>query len=92
MASEILTPAGITTQPQSARPRRHETLRQIARMTSGQLRKMAITLLVIVFLTQFLLIMAARGRNGLPAAPATASVEAAAQTLNYLFNRGHRAF
>lgn len=86
MASEILTPTETTTQPLSARPRRHETLRQIARIAPGHLLKMAITLLVIVFLTQFLLIMAERGRNGLPAAPETASVEAAAQTFNYLFN------
>src|SRR5512136_646768 len=86
MASEILAPTEITTQPLSARPRRHETLRQIARIAPGHLLKMAITLLVIVFLTQFLLIMAERGRNGLPAAPETASIEAAVQTLNYLLN------
>jgi peptide/nickel transport system permease protein len=64
---------------------RHETLKQIARLAPVRLLKMAITLVVIAFLAQFLLIMADRGRNGLPAAPETALVEAISQTAGYVF-------
>jgi ABC-type dipeptide/oligopeptide/nickel transport system permease component len=86
MATDTLSPADSATQPPAGHSRGHEALRQIAKTAPARLLKMAITLLVIVFMTQFLLIMAERGRNGLPAAPETASVEAVAQTVSYLFN------
>ena len=86
MATDTLSPADSVTQAPAGHSHRHDVLKQIAKIAPARLLKMAITLLVIVFLTQFLLIMAERGRNGLPAAPATASVEAAAQTFNYLFH------
>ena len=72
MATDTLSPADSATQAPAGHLHGHEVLRQIARIAPGQLLKMAITLLVIVFLTQFLLIMAERGRNGLPAAPEVA--------------------
>jgi peptide/nickel transport system permease protein len=86
MAIDELTPADLTTPLSFEQPHRYERLRQLARLAPARLLKMAITLLVIIFLTQFLLIMADRGRNGLPAAPETAVVEAAQQTVGYLFN------
>ena len=90
MANEALAPIDLTAPTSPDLSHRHEVLKQIARIAPGRLLKMALTLLAIIFLTQFLLIMAERGRNGLPAAPATASVEAAAQTLNSLFNRAFK--
>src|SRR5512139_3212042 len=86
MTTEAVSPADLIAQTPAERAHRHDQLRQIARIAPGHLLKMLITLLVIIFLTQFLLIMAERGRNGLPAAPETAGVEAAAQTFNYLLN------
>src|SRR5512136_354341 len=86
MATDTLSPTDLATQAPAGHLHSHEVLKQIAKIAPARLLKMAITLLVIVFLTQFLLIMAERGRDGLPAAPETASVEAAAQTVNYFFN------
>ncbi len=86
MATDDLTSADPTAPISSEHAHRHETLKQIANLAPARLLKMALTLLVIIFLTQFLLIMADRGRNGLPAAPETAAVEAINQTVGYLFN------
>jgi peptide/nickel transport system permease protein/oligopeptide transport system permease protein len=86
MANDALISRDLTAQASSEHSHRHEVLKQIARIAPARLLKMALTLLVIVFLTQFLLIMADRGRNGLPAAPETAVVEAVQQTVDYLFN------
>ncbi len=86
MATDTLSPADSATQAPAGPSHRHDVLKQIAKIAPARLLKMAITLLVIIFLTQFLLIMAERGRNGLPAAPETASVEAVVQTFSYLFN------
>ncbi len=86
MATDTLSPAELVTPAPAEHSHRHDVLKQIARIAPARLLKMALTLLAIIFLTQFLLIMAERGRNGLPAAPETASVEATVQTLIYLFN------
>ena len=86
MANEALAPIDLTAPTSPDLSHRHDVLKQIARLAPGHLLKMALTLLVIIFLTQFLLIMAERGRNGLPAEPETAGVEAAVQTFKYLFN------
>ncbi len=63
----------------------HEALRDFLRYTvPNRLLKMLATLLVIVYLAQFLLILADRGRNGLPAQPIEALGDAFTQTVNYV--------
>jgi peptide/nickel transport system permease protein len=64
--------------------KRHEALRDFVLYTvPGRVLKMLITLLVIVYLTQYLLIMADRGRNGLPAQPIEALGEAFTHSVHY---------
>ena len=65
--------------------KRHEALKDFFRYTvPGRLLKILVTLLVIAYLTQYLLIMAERGRNGLPAKPIEALGEAVTNSVDYL--------